>query len=256
MLSALQGKVAIITGAGRGIGKAFALRFAEEGASLLLPDISVERAESVAREIRAKGSHAEAVKTDISSEADTQAMADKVMALFGRVDILVNNAALYYGLSYKPWHAWTVEEWQRIDTVNVIGTWLCCKVIAPLMIKQQKGKIINIASDIIKNPGGQGLLPYACSKGAVRTMTEMLARALGTHGINVNAIAPGYTNTEASLSLEEKYEDTFKMVISGQAIHRKEEPEDLVGAAVFLASKDSDFVTGQLIPVNGGAWMV
>ena len=255
MASALQGMVAVITGAGRGIGKAFSLRFVEEGARLLLPDIGLERAEAVAKEIRAKGGQAEAIRADISSEADTQNIADKVQQLYGRADILLNNAALYYGLSYKPWHAWTVEEWLRIDKVNVIGTWLCCKAMAPLMIKQGKGKIINIASDIIKNPGGQGLLPYACSKGAVKTMTEMLARALGNYGINVNAIAPGYTNTEASQS-QEKYEETFKMVISGQAIHRQEQPEDLVGAAVFLASPDSDFVTGQLIPVNGGAWMV
>jgi 3-oxoacyl-[acyl-carrier protein] reductase len=255
MAAILRGKVAIITGAGRGLGKAFAFRFAEEGASLLLPDISLERAQSVAKEIQAKGGQAAAIEVDISNETDTKNMADKVMQLYGRADILLNNAAIFYGLSYKPWDTWTIDEWEKLYKVNVVGTWLCCKAIVPLMKKQKKGKIINICSDIIKNPGGQGLLPYACSKGAVKTLTEMLARALGNNNINVNAIAPGYTNTEAGRSMD-NYEETFKIIVAGQAIHHKEEPADLVGTAVFLASKDSDFITGQLIPVNGGTWMV
>ena len=180
MSQKLKGQVAIITGAGRGLGKAFSLRFAEEGAALLLPDISLERAESVAEEIRANGGQAVAMKTDISDESATKMMADKVVQLYGRVDILLNNAALYYGLKMKPWDSWTITEWERVDRVNVIGNWLCCKAIAPLMIRQKKGKIINICSGIIKAAAGQGLLPYACSKAAVKTMTEMLARALGS----------------------------------------------------------------------------
>lgn len=251
----LKDEVAIITGPGRGLGKAFALRFADEGARLLLPDIDLERAENVAKEIRAKGGQATAIEADISNEAATKAIADKAKQLYGRADILINNAAMFYGLKYKPWDGWSVGDWDKMLKVNVIGTWLCCRAVAPLMIKQKKGKIVNICSDIIKNPGGQGLLPYACSKGAVRTLTEMLARALGNYNINVNAIAPGYTNTEAGRSLE-NYEESFKMVVSSQAIQRKEEPGDVVGTAVFLASKDSDFVTGQLLPVNGGSWMV
>ena len=252
----LNRKVAIITGAGRGIGKAFAFRFAEEGARLLLPDISLERAEKVAREIRLKGGEAVAIETDISSETATRAMAEKLMQLYGRIDILLNNAALFSGFAYRPWDGWSVADWQDLYKVNVIGTWLCCKAVAPLMQNQKKGKIINIASDIIKNPGGQRLLPYACSKGAVKTLTEMLARALGSYNINVNAIAPGLTNTEAASSLGDNPEESFKIVVSAQAIHRREEPIDLVGTAVFLASPDSDFITGQLIPVNGGIWMV
>ena len=255
MSPVLEDKVAIITGAGRGIGKAFALRFAEEGAKLLLPDISLERAEGVANEIRDRGREAIAMETDISNENDTQKMADRVIQQYGKVDILLNNAAMYYGVSRKPWDAWTVDEWERMLAVNVIGTWLCCKAIAPLMIKEARGKIINVASDIIKVPPAQFLLPYACSKAAVYTMTQNIARALGPSGINVNTIGPGLTASEASLS-QSGSDESFQATIDTQCLKRREEPTDLVGTAVFLASKDSDFITGQFIVVNGGSAMV
>ena len=152
MSPVLKDKVAVITGAGRGLGRAFALKYAEEGARLFLPDISLERAETVAEEIRAKGGQAVAIQTDISDENATKQMAEQVTQQYGRVDILVNNAAIYYGIEAKPWDTWTVEEWDRIFAVNVRGTWLCCKALAPLMIKQSSGKIINVVSDIFKSP--------------------------------------------------------------------------------------------------------
>jgi 3-oxoacyl-[acyl-carrier protein] reductase len=251
----LKDKVAIITGAGRGIGRAFALRFAEEGAKLLLPDIGLERAESVVNEIQAKGGEAVAIKTDISDEKATKKMAEKVIQQYGRVDILINNAAIWYGLEITPWDAWTVEEWDRVFAVNVKGTWLCCKAIAPLMVKQSKGKIINIASGVAKVPAAQLWLPYSCSKGAVYTLTHSLARALGPSGINVNAIAPGFTASEASVA-QRGSEKTFEIVITERAIPRREEPDDLVGTALFLASADSDFITGQVIYVDGGCVML
>ena len=247
----LEDKVAIITGAGRGIGRAFALRFAEEGARLFLPDISLERAENVANEIRNKGGRAVAIHTDISDENDTMKMAEMVMQHYGRVDILVNNAAIYYGIEAKPWDTWTVKDWDQIFSVNVRGTWLCCKAIAPLMIKQSTGKIINVASDIFRSPDSQFFLAYALSKASVYALTQSLAAALGPSGINVNAIGPGYTASEASLNMRGS-EQTFKGVVAGQFIKRREEPTDVVGTGVFLASKDSDFITGQLIFVNGG----
>jgi NAD(P)-dependent dehydrogenase (short-subunit alcohol dehydrogenase family) len=252
MAQVLKDEVANITGAGRGLGKAFAQRFAEEGAKLLLPDISLERAESVAKEIRAAGGQAVAMETDVSDEMAAKMMAEKVMQVYGRADILINNAAVYYGLHHKPWDTNSVEEWDRIFAVNVKGTWLCCKAIAPLMIKQKRGKIINLCSSIIKSPDTHLLLPYALSKAAIRSMTEALARALGPSGINVNAIAPGFTNTEASSTTIEDINALFSVVIQTQSIRRREEPQDLLGTAVFLASKESAFIAGQVIFVDGG----
>jgi 3-oxoacyl-[acyl-carrier protein] reductase len=255
MSPVLQDKVAIITGAGRGLGKAFALRFADEGASLLLPDISPERAQDTADEITAKGGEATAMKTDISEEKDTQKMAEEVIRGYGRVDILLNNAAMYYGVERREWDAWTVEDWDRIFAVNVRGTYLCCKAIAPLMKNTGSGKIINVASDVFRVPGSVNLLAYACSKAAVYALTQALARALGPAGINVNSIAPGFTATEASLGPDGNKE-SFDATIDLQSLKRREEPNDLVGTAVFLASADSDFITGQYIIVNGGSVMM
>jgi 3-oxoacyl-[acyl-carrier protein] reductase len=251
----LKDKVAIITGAGRGLGKEFALRFAAEGARLLLPDISLERAQNTVKEIKAKGGVAHAILADISDEKATQKMADEVMRLYGKVDILLNNAALYYGVERRDWDAWTVEDWDRMFEINVRGTWLCCKAVAPLMVKAKKGKIINIASDVFKVSAAHQLLAYACSKSAVYTLTQCLARALGPSGINVNSIGPGFTATEASLGQDPNL-DAFKATIDAQCLKRREEPTDLPGTAVFLASSDSDFVTGQFIIVNGGSVLV
>jgi 3-oxoacyl-[acyl-carrier protein] reductase len=255
MSPVLKDKVAIITGAGRGLGREFALRFAAEGARLLLPDISLERAQNTVKDIKAKGGEAYAVLTDISDEKSTQKMADEVVRLYGKVDILLNNAALYGGVEQQPWDGWNTEMWDRMFRINVTGTYLACKAIAPLMVKAGKGKIINIASDVFKVTGGWHFMPYACSKSAVYTLTQCLARALGPSGINVNSIAPGYTATEASIG-QSTSDATFSGTLEAQALKRREEPSDLVGTAVFLASSDSDFITGQYIVVNGGSVMV
>jgi 3-oxoacyl-[acyl-carrier protein] reductase len=255
MSPVLKDKVAIITGAGRGLGKEFARRFAAEGARLLLPDISLERAEATAKEIRDGGGQAHAMLTDISEEKDTQKMAAEVIRRYGRVDILLNNAALYYGVERRAWDAWTVADWDRMFAVNVRGTYLCCKAIGPLMAKAGKGKIINIASDVFLLPGAVNLMAYAVSKAAVYGLTQALARALGPSGVNVNSIGPGFTATEASLG-QASSADAFEGTIAGQAIKRREEPSDLPGTAVFLASADSDFITGHFITVNGGHTML
>jgi NAD(P)-dependent dehydrogenase (short-subunit alcohol dehydrogenase family) len=255
MSPVLEGKVAIITGASRGIGRALALRFAEEGAKLMLTTTNPERAAGVVEEIKAKGGEAVAMKADISDENDTKKIAEKVMQQYGQVDILINNAGIWYGVEPKPWDAWTVEDWDRMFAVNVKGTWLCCKAIAPLMVKQSRGKIINISSHVIRVPDAQFFLAYALSKAAIYTMTQCLARALGPSGINVNAIGPGYTATEASLG-QSGSEQIFQNVIAAQSLKRREEPEDVAGAAVFLASKDSDFISGQFIIVDGGSVML
>jgi NAD(P)-dependent dehydrogenase (short-subunit alcohol dehydrogenase family) len=255
MSPVLQDKVAIITGASRGLGKAFAVRFAGEGARLLLTTTDLKRAAGTVNEIKAKGGEVAIMQADISVAGDTQKIAEKVMQEYGRVDILVNNAAIWYGIRAKPWNLWTEEEWDRIFSVNVKGTWMVCKAIAPLMVKAGKGKIINIASNVARVGGAPVYMPYACGKGAIYTLTHALARALGPSNINVNAIAPGFTATEASLDMTGP-DKSFKTATSGQSIPRREEPGDLVGAALFLASADSDFISGQVIYVDGGTVML
>jgi 3-oxoacyl-[acyl-carrier protein] reductase len=255
MSPALKDKVAIITGASRGIGKAFALRFAEEGAKLLITTTSLERAKGTVKEVKARGAEVAVIEADISFEKDAKKIADKVMQQYGKVDILVNNAAIWYGINITPWDAWTTEDWDRIFTVNVRGTWLCCKAIAPLMAKAGKGKIINIASNVARVPASQFFLPYSCSKGAIYILTQALARALGPSGINVNAIAPGYTASEASLS-QQNSDKIFEIATGEQTLHRRLQPVDMVGAAVFLASSDADSITGQTYYIDGGTVML
>jgi len=255
MSGVLKGKVAIVTGAGRGMGKVFALAFAEEGAKLLLPDINLKGAESVAQEIRAKGGKAVAMEADISKEEDTRKMAKEVIQQYGRVDILVNNAAIWYAVDPRPWDAWTVKEWDQMFDVNARGTWLVCKAIVPLMVKQKKGKIINMASIVDRVPAAQLYLPYACTKAAIGVITHALARALGPSGINVNAVAPGYVATEASLAQKDS-DKVFEIATGEQSIHQRLQPTDPVGTVVFLASAAADMVSGQIVYVDGGSVML
>ncbi len=255
MSPVLKDKVAIITGASRGLGKAFALKFAEEGAKLFLTTTSLERAKGTVDECKAKGADVGIVQADISVAADCQKIADEAVKKFGKVDILLNNAAIWYGINITPWDGWKVEDWERILRVNVIGTWQVCKAVTPVMVKAGRGKIVNIASNVAQVPAAMLFLPYACSKGAVYTFTHALARALGPSGINVNAIAPGYTASEASLN-QVGSDQTFEFATSEQTMKRRGQPEDMVGAAVFLASAAADFITGQIYYIDGGTVML
>ena len=247
----LKDKVILITGASSGIGAAAALAFDRAGAKVAIASRRKEKLD----ELAARMHESMVLPVDLSDEASVREMVDRVVAHFGRIDILINNAAIYYGLNITPWDQWKTEDWDRIFSVNVKGTWLVCQAIAPIMVQQEKGKIINIASNIPHVAAAGMLLPYACSKSAIYTLTQGLARSLGPLGINVNAIAPGYTASEASLAQKES-KMIMKVSAEEHAIRRREEPQDLAGTAVFLASSDADFITGQIIMVDGGAVML
>ena len=247
----LDGRVALVTGAGKGLGKAFCLKLAGEGADIVaVTRADMEGLEQTGREVRALDREALLAKVDVSSEKDTVRMAAEALAKFERIDILVNNAAYYYGVQRKSFIEIGVEEWDRMMAVNVRGPWLCAKAVFPAMKKQGKGKIINLTSEVFFT-GSHGFVHYVASKGGVIGLTRALAVELGPYGICVNAVAPGYTDTEASRTIG----DVKKYDISKTPLRRLESPDDLVGAVTFLASDESDFITGQTILVDGGRAM-
>ena len=247
----LKDRVAIVTGAARGIGQEYCLALAREGAKVVAAD-TLSSEETVAQVQRA-GGEALAVTVDVTNDQNTQTMATQTLQRFGRIDILVNNAALYGGLKVTPFDQIPETEWDQVMAVNVKGIWLCCKAVLPVMKQQGKGKIINISSGTIWH-GTPFLLHYVTSKGAVFALTRALARELTGTGINVNTITPGYTMTEASKTLvdPETFAGFKQRVLDRQIIKRSEEPSDLTGTVIFLASDDSDFITGQTINVDGG----
>ncbi|MFN8455719.1 MAG: glucose 1-dehydrogenase [Anaerolineae bacterium] len=246
----LAGKVAIITGAARGLGRAYALRMAREGAAVAVADIEAEMAAAVAAEITAADGRAMAVKVDVADEASVAAMAEAVAAQFGGIDILVNNAALWANLPRRPFWEITPAEFDRVMAVNVKGVFLCCRAVWPSMRARGGGKIINISSGTIFN--GTGNLPdYVTSKAAVIGLTRALARDLGDFGITVNTIAPGVTDSGAANAVPE----VLDRKAAAGCIKRREAPQDVEGTVVFLASADSDFITGQTLVVDGGRVM-
>ncbi|MDH5696023.1 MAG: 3-oxoacyl-ACP reductase FabG [Dehalococcoidia bacterium] len=242
----LEKKVAIVTGGGRGLGKVYCLRMAKEGAKVVVADILDQEAEETVSEIKAEGGVAIAIKADVTSEADTQRMADKAVQEFGRIDILVNNAGYYYGMSRKPFNEISSEEWDKMIDVSAKGTWLCSKAVFPQMKKQGKGKIINVSSEAVFAPT-KGLIHYTAAKAAVIGITRVLAGELGQYGICVNVIVPGVIDTPATRS----YVNMEKMDASSVPMGRFGRPEDVVGSVIFFASDDSDFVSGQTLLIDG-----
>jgi len=242
----LDGKVAIVTGAARGLGKAFCLRLAEEGAKVVAADVR-DVAGTVA-EVEAKGGAALGLKVDVTSEEDTRRMAEEAVKKFGRIDILINNAAIFE-IKIAPFYEIEPAEWDLVMTVNVKGQWLCARAVFPQMKQQGKGKIVNMGSSSFI--GGSGNFPhYVASKGAVIGLTRAMARDLGDYGINVNVLAPGYTLTEGAHELMERGQKSGG--VQRRCFKRDEHPADLLGAIVFLCSEDSDFMTGQTMVVDGG----
>jgi 3-oxoacyl-[acyl-carrier protein] reductase len=244
----LENKVAIVTGGGKGLGRAFSLKLAEEGAKVMIVDI--KDAEETFRIILDKGGEAAVFQGDVTKESDMIAMAKSTAEKFGKIDILVNNAAIYAGIKRKPFYEIDLTEWDRVMTVNIKGAFLATRAVFPYMKKQAYGKIVNLSSESFFT-GSTGFVHYVASKGGIIGATRALAIELGPHNICINCVAPGFTDTEASRGLA----DIAKYDTSKTPLQRLERPEDLTGTVLFLASADSDFITGQTFLVDGGRVM-
>jgi len=245
----LRGQVAVITGAAQGLGRAFARAYAEAGAVSIVTDVNMEKAEAVASEIRGAGGEAEAVRMDVGDEQSVKAAFDQIIKAHGRVDILMNNAAMISALKMKSFDTIPFEEWDKVMRVNMSGVFLCCKEAAPHMKEAGYGRIINVASGAARM-GRPGYLHYITSKGAIEAMTRSIARELGPFGITANSLAPGAIFTEIprdSVNAEQK-----ATIVAAQCVQRPGMPQDLISTALHLASSDISFVSGQTFVVDGG----
>jgi NAD(P)-dependent dehydrogenase (short-subunit alcohol dehydrogenase family) len=243
----LKDKVAIVTGARRGIGKAIALEMAREGAKVVVSDIELKECEAVCGEIKALGSEAIAVKCDVTKKHEVDGMVEKAVQKFGRLDIMVNNAGVYVA---KPFTETAEKDWDFILNVNLKGMFLCASAAAKHMIRQKAGKIISTAS-IAGKVGFADSSAYCASKGGIISMTRELAMELAPYNINVNAVAPGVIETNMTKGMLED-EKAKQGLLMGIPLRRVGKPEDIAKAVVFLASEESGYVTGHTLVVDGG----
>jgi len=241
------GRVVLITGAGGGLGRAFAHGFAAAGDRIVVADIDEAGANHTVELLVAEGADALSVRVDVTSKASVQALIDTIIEHYGRLDVVVNNAAIYATLTRTPFAEIDPDEWDRVMAVNAKGTWLVSASAFPRMTKPG-GRIINIASATVMS-GSPLWMHYVASKAAVIGMTRVMARETGTDGVTVNAIAPGFTLTEASLGL---MDDAATYGVDRGAIKRASQPDDIVGTALFLASDQASYITGQTLIVDGG----
>lgn len=248
----LEGRVVIITGGGKGIGKVYALEFAKAGAHVVAADIDGMAAQAVAEAIRGESGKAIGVETDVSDAGSTEAMARAARETFGGIDVLINNASLMSVLPRRSWLEIPDEEWDRVMAVNLRGLFLCCRAVFPVMHERGYGKIVNISSSRVWE-GNPNRLHYTTSKAGVIGFTRALAREVAEHGITVNAVTPGLTMSDTQVASSSN--NYLATQIEGRAIARPQVPDDLVGAVMFLSSAASDFMTGQTINVDGGKAM-
>lgn len=244
------GKVAIVTGGARGLGRAIAESLINEGAKVVIADI--EGAEATADELGAAEGKVIAARVDVSSRQSVQAMVDAASSAFGRIDILVNNAAIAADMAMTRFEDISSEAFLKMMSVNALGPFLCSQAVSPIMRAQQYGRIVNMVSGTAFR-GMPFVSHYVASKGAVMTMTRSLAHELGEDEITVNAVSPGYTLTGPNLANQAYMEKVRPDVLRLRALKRDAYPDDVVGAVLFLASDDAKFVTGQILAADGGA---
>jgi len=245
----LKNKIAIVTGSGRGIGKSTALELAKEGAKVVVSDIDIKECQNVCNEIKKIGFDAIAVKCDISKKSDVDAMIKKTMQKFQKIDILINNAGV---VLTKPFVEMTEKDWDFVLDINLKGVFLCTNAVVKQMIKQKSGKIISVAS-IAGEVGFMNTSAYCASKAGIINLTRGLALELSPHNINVNAIAPGVIATKMTEDML-KDKKTKEVLLASTPLGRVGQPEEIGKAAVFLASDDSNFITGHTLVVDGG-WL-
>ena len=237
----LEGRVAIVTGAGQGIGRAIAEKLRAEGASVVVADKNSETAEKTAAEIGGT-----AHVTDVSDPDQVSALVTAAAGQFGKIDILVNDAAI---VPFVPWEDLEFAEWRRVMSVNIDGVFLMCKAVYPHMKAAGYGRIVNIASNVV-TAGTPNMAHYVSSKGAVFAFTRSLATEVGQYGITVNAVAPGLTASEGVLA--SPHAEAFDFVVSLQSIPRRGVPADIAPAVAFLASEEAHWITGQMLTADGG----
>ena len=254
MTRTLEGKVAIVTGAARGLGKMFSCELAREGAILVAADQNT--CEETVAEIENNEGSATSYQADVTDQKSLEDMVGRVVEDHGRIDILVNNAALYANLTSAPFDKLTEDEWDRCMAVNVKGVWNCCRAVAPTMRENGGGSIINMAS-LAATYGLPFCLHYTASKAAVIGITRGLARELGRHWIRVNSIAPSAVDTEGTRDFfGDKFEHATEVIRANQSLRGTLEPSDIAGQVVYLASDASRFVTGQTLMVDGGTTLL
>ena len=237
-MTALAGKVAIVTGGAQGIGAAIASGLEAEGATVVIADLAPPEG---------------GIRADVSSEEDVSRMVEETLARHGRIDVLVNNAGLYASLEMRAFTEIPLEEWNRVMEVNVASMFLTCRAVVPVMREQGGGKIVNISSGTPFR-GVPFLLHYVTSKGAIVALTRALAKELGKDSIHVNCVAPGFTMSDGVKSHPEVVEKLRDVSVAARTIQRDQVPEDVVGAVVFLCSPAADFVTGQTMVIDGGQY--